>query len=74
MRAWTGPDVILSGGSWQVRWTPTIKGTRIEPDLLLVESEFGRTTEETHDDFPSLPVSTIRAIQAFAANQKQLVP
>jgi uncharacterized protein (DUF433 family) len=53
---------------------PTIKGTRIEPELLLIEAELGRTPEETHDDFPSLPVATIRAIQAFVARQKQLVP
>ena len=53
---------------------PTIKGTRIEPELLMVEAELGRTPEQTHDDFPSLPVATIREIQAFAAKHKQLVP
>ena len=46
---------------------PTIKGTRIEPELLVVEAELGRTAEQTHEDFPSLAVATIRAIQAFAA-------
>src|SRR3954452_11045320 len=50
---------------------PTIKGTRIEPELLVVELQLGRTPEQTHDDFPWLPVKTIRAIQAFAANATQ---
>jgi uncharacterized protein (DUF433 family) len=53
---------------------PTIKGTRIEPELLLIEAELGRTPEETHDDFPSLPIATIRAIQTFIAKQQQLLP
>ena len=50
---------------------PVIKGTRIEPDLVVVEAEFGRTPEQTHEDFPTLPVETIRALQAFAEKQKQ---
>jgi uncharacterized protein (DUF433 family) len=50
---------------------PVIKGTRIEPDLVVVEAEFGRTPEETHEDFPTLPVETIRALQAFFEKQKQ---
>jgi uncharacterized protein (DUF433 family) len=53
---------------------PTIKGTRIEPELLVVEAELGRSPEQTHDDFPSLQVETLHAIQAFAARQKHLVP
>jgi uncharacterized protein (DUF433 family) len=53
---------------------PVIKGTRIEPEVLIVEAELGRTPEETHEDFPTLPVSLIRTIQAFAEKQRQLVP
>ena len=45
---------------------PVVKGTRIEPDLVLSEAELGRSPEETHADFPTLPVRTIRALQAFA--------
>jgi uncharacterized protein (DUF433 family) len=52
---------------------PVIKGTRIEPDLLLVEAELGRSPEQTHEDFPTLPVSVIRAVQAFAEEQKRSV-
>ena len=44
---------------------PTIKGTRIEPDLILTEEEYGRTPEQTHADFPTLPVDTIVKIRAY---------
>jgi uncharacterized protein (DUF433 family) len=44
---------------------PTIKGTRIERDLLLVEAELARSLERTHEDFPTLPVDTIRTVQAY---------
>jgi uncharacterized protein (DUF433 family) len=52
---------------------PVIKGTRIEPDLLIVEEEYGRTPEQTHTDFPTLPVDTILKIRAFA-HKHQLTP
>jgi uncharacterized protein (DUF433 family) len=51
---------------------PVIKGTRIEPDLVLIEAELGRSPEETHADFPTLSVRTIRTLQAFAEKQIQL--
>jgi uncharacterized protein (DUF433 family) len=44
---------------------PVIKGTRIEPDLILVEEEYGHTPEQTHADFPTLPVQTILKIRKF---------
>jgi uncharacterized protein (DUF433 family) len=45
---------------------PVIKGTRIEPDLVLTEEEYGRTPEQTHADYPTLSVDTILKIRAFA--------
>jgi uncharacterized protein (DUF433 family) len=45
---------------------PVIKGTRIEPDLIIVEEKYGRTPEQTHADFPTLPVDTIIKLRAFA--------
>jgi hypothetical protein len=36
-------------------------------------TEFSAAWEETHDDFPSLQVATIRAIQTLIAKQQQLV-
>ena len=52
---------------------PVVKGTRIEPEVILMDEEYGRTPEQTHDSFPTLPVDTIRAIRAFA-HQHQLQP
>lgn len=52
---------------------PVIKGTRIEPDLVLTEEEYGRTPEQTHADFPTLSVDTILKIRAFA-RKHQPVP
>jgi uncharacterized protein (DUF433 family) len=53
---------------------PVIKGTRIEPEIVIIDEEYGRTPEQTHASFPTLSVETIRAIRAFAHKQKQLVP
>jgi len=52
---------------------PVIKGTRIEPDLVLVEAEYGRSPEQTHADFPTLSVETIRVLLKFVEKQKQVV-
>jgi uncharacterized protein (DUF433 family) len=52
---------------------PVIRGTRIEPDLLLVEAELGRSPEQTHEDFPTLPVSVIRAVQEYAEKHERSV-
>jgi uncharacterized protein (DUF433 family) len=52
---------------------PVIKGTRIEPDLILTEEEYGRKPEETQADFPTLSIDTIMKVRAFAHKQ-QLVP
>jgi uncharacterized protein (DUF433 family) len=52
---------------------PVIKGTRVEPDVILIDEEYGRTPEQTHVSFPAVPVATIRAIRAFA-HEHQLLP
>jgi uncharacterized protein (DUF433 family) len=52
---------------------PVVKGTRIEPELILIEEEYGRAPEETHADFPTLSVDTILKVRAFA-HMRQLVP
>ena len=51
---------------------PVIKGTRIEPETVIVDEEYGRTPEQTHASFPTLSIETIRAILAFAHKQQQL--
>ena len=49
---------------------PVVKGTRIEPETVLADEECGRTPEETHADFPTLPVDTILKIRAYARSHK----
>jgi uncharacterized protein (DUF433 family) len=62
---WTeSPDIEIVAGRCAGR--PTIKGTRIEPDVILVEEKYGRTPEQTHASFPTVPVDTIRRIRDFA--------
>ena len=52
---------------------PVVKGTRIEPDVILIDEDFGRTPEQTHADFPTLSLDTILKIRAFA-HKHQLTP
>ena len=52
---------------------PVVKGTRIEPDVILIDEEFGRTPEQTHESYPTLSLDTILRIRAFA-HRHQLVP
>lgn len=52
---------------------PVVKGTRIEPDVILIDEEFGRTPEQTHESYPTLSLDTILRIRAFAHGH-QLVP
>ena len=52
---------------------PVIKGTRVEPDVILVDEEHGRTPEETHAGCPTVSVDTILKIHAFA-RKHQLQP
>jgi uncharacterized protein (DUF433 family) len=66
---WNGCDVIeqIPG---KVGGRPVVKGTRVEPDVILVDEEMGRTPEQTHADFPTLPLDTILKIRAFAHNRQ----
>jgi uncharacterized protein (DUF433 family) len=51
---------------------PVKKGTRVEPDSIVLDAEMGATPEETHESFPHIPVETIRLILEFA-NKHQSV-
>jgi uncharacterized protein (DUF433 family) len=69
---WTGCDVIEQVPG-KVGGRPVVKGTRIEPEVILIDEEYGRTPEQTHADFPTLPLDTILKIRAFA-HKHQLTP
>jgi uncharacterized protein (DUF433 family) len=62
---WTGCDVIERVPG-KVGGRPVVKGTLIEPDVILIDEEFGRTPEQTRADFPTLSVDAILKIRAFA--------
>ncbi len=68
---WAGCELVERVPG-KVGGRPVIKGTRIEPDFLLVEAELGRSPEQTHEDFPTLSVEMIRAIQSYADSRAQL--
>jgi uncharacterized protein (DUF433 family) len=52
---------------------PTIKGIRIEPEGLVTDFDLGSSVEEVHDNFPSVPLSTIKNLIEFA-HKRKLVP
>ena len=69
---WTGCDPIeqIPG---KMGGRPVIKGTRIEPETIITDFELGSPVEEIHDNFPTVPVDTIRKLLAFA-HKHQPVP
>ena len=69
---WTGCDVVEQAPG-KVGGKPVVKGTRIEPDVILIDEECGRTAEQTHAGFPTLSLDAILKIRAFA-HKHQLTP
>lgn len=68
---WTGCDLVeqvpgKAGGR------PVIRGTRIEPNVILVDEEYGPTPEETYGSFPTIAggIDAIQKIRAFARSKK----
>ena len=62
---WTDCDLVerVEG---KMGGRPVIKGTRIEPEVVLVDEEYGQTPEQTHERYPTLSIDTIVKIRAFA--------
>lgn len=69
---WAGCDLVEQVAG-KMGGRTVIKGTRIEPETVLVEEKHGRTPEQTHADFPTLSIETILKIRAFAHQRTQLV-
>jgi uncharacterized protein (DUF433 family) len=69
---WTDCDLVerVEG---KMGGRPVIKGTRIEPEVVLVDEGYGRTPEQTHESYSTLSIDTILKIRAFA-HKHQLVP
>jgi uncharacterized protein (DUF433 family) len=49
---------------------PVVKGTRVEPDTIVIDYELGSPIEEIHENFPSVSLGTIRKLLAFAHSQQ----
>jgi len=62
---WTGCDLIEQVPG-KMGGRPVIKGTRIEPETITTDFELGSPVDEIHDNFPTVPVDTIRKLLAFA--------
>ena len=62
---WTGcAEVEIVPG--KMGGAPVVKGTRVEPDTILTDYDLGSPVEEIHENFPTVPVETIRKIIVFA--------
>ncbi len=65
------PEIEVVAG--KVGGRPVIKGTRVEPDVILVDEGYGRSAEQTHASFSTVTADTIVKICAFA-HKHQLQP
>ena len=52
---------------------PVVRGTRIRPETIVENFEGGSNIEEIHENYPHLPVDTIRGIVEFH-HSHQLTP
>lgn len=68
---WTGCDLVEKVEG-RCSGVPTVVGTRVFPEILVVEHEAGMTVEQIHEDFPSVSAATIAEILQFATQKKVL--
>jgi uncharacterized protein (DUF433 family) len=62
---WTGCELVESV-SGKVSGRPLVRGTRILADTIVQDAELGSPLEEIHENYPDLPLATIRQLLAFA--------
>ena len=69
---WVGCDLVERVPG-KVSGQPVVKGTRILADQIVEDAALGSPVEEIAENYPSLPIETIRKLLAFAhAQQPQL--
>ena len=56
---WTGCDLVERVPG-KVSGQPVIKGTRILADQIVEDAALGSSVEEIAENYPSLPIETIR--------------
>jgi uncharacterized protein (DUF433 family) len=65
---WTGCELVerIPG---KVSGRPIVRGTRILADTIVQDAELGSPLEEIHENYPDLPLETIRRLISFAHAQ-----
>jgi uncharacterized protein (DUF433 family) len=65
---WTGCELVerIPG---KVSGRPIVRGTRILADTIVQDAELGSSVDEIHENYPDLPLTTIRRLIAFARAQ-----
>ena len=72
MNIWDDCDVVerVEG---KMNGLPVIKGTRVQPEVIVENFEGGSDIEEIHENYPHVPVDAIRRIIEFH-HSHQLTP
>jgi uncharacterized protein (DUF433 family) len=68
---WTGCDLVERVPG-KVSGQPVVKGTRILADQIVEDAELGSPVEEIAENYPSLPIETIKKLLAFAHSHQAL--
>jgi uncharacterized protein (DUF433 family) len=67
---WTGCEFVerVSG---KVSGKPVVRGTRILADTIVQDFELGSPVEEIQENYPDLPLATIRQLIAVAQEHRE---
>jgi uncharacterized protein (DUF433 family) len=58
----------------KVSGKPIVKGTRVLADTIVQDFELGTPIEEIQENYPDLPLATIRKLVAFAQAHSERLP
>jgi len=66
---WAGCDLVerIPG---KVSGRPLVRGTRILADTIVQDAELGSAPEEIQENYPDLPIATIRRLLSFARSRR----
>jgi uncharacterized protein (DUF433 family) len=62
---WTGCELVEQVPG-KVSGRPLVRGTRILADTIVQDAELGSSLKEIHENYPDLPIGTIRRLISFA--------
>ena len=66
---WNGCELVevIPG---KVSGVPLVKGTRVPADVIVSNYEAGSAVEEIGENYPSVPMATIKALISFARSHE----